>query len=106
MALVLPSNRWPLIFFPPAVGAVTDCRQHGKGQHHQRDMAVPAMPGSGLVMIKTEFGLRCLEAILNRPAMALHSDQGLKGGSGWAPGREIRPFAVRDRAADQQAAGP
>jgi hypothetical protein len=58
-------------FFSPAVGAVTDRRQHGKRQHHQRDMAVPTMPGTGLVMVETEFGLRRLKAILNRPALRL-----------------------------------
>ena len=42
----------------------------------------------------------------DRPAMPLDRDQGLDGGSGRAPGREIRQIAVRDIAPDQQAAGP
>ena len=57
-------------------------------------------------MVKAEFGLRGFEAILNRPATPLHSDQGLKAGSGRTPGREIGPFAVTDGASDQQATGP
>ena len=64
-ALDSPAPRWRRIFFRTAVGAVTDRRQHGEGQHYQRDVAVPAMPGSGLVMIEAEFGLRRLKGILN-----------------------------------------
>src|ERR1700756_1303608 len=105
-ALDSPAPRWRRIFFRTAVGAVTDRRQHGEGQHYQRDVAVPAMPGSGLVMIEAEFGLRRLKGILDRPAMSLDGDQGLDRGSGRAPGREIRQIAVRDSAPDQQAAGP
>src|ERR1700751_2191013 len=64
-ALDWPAHCWQRIFFRTAVGAVTDRRQHGERQHPQRDMAVPAMPGSGLVMIEAEFGLCRLKCILN-----------------------------------------
>ncbi len=70
------------------------------------NLAMPAVSGSGFVMIETEFGLRRLEAILNRPAMRLHGEQGLNGGSGRTPCREIGPFTVADGASDQQATVP
>jgi hypothetical protein len=106
MALVLPSNCWPLIFFPPAVGAVTDCRQHGKGQHHQRDVAMPAMPGPGFIVVQSQFGLGHLKSVLDRPAMTLYRDQRLHRRAGRTPGREIRHLAITDAAPDQQAPGP
>ena len=57
---------------------------HGEGQHDQRGMAVPSMPGSGFVMIEAEFVLGGFEAVLDAPALALHPDQrghlGVMGG--------------------------
>jgi len=29
-----------------------DCCHHGEGEHDKRDMAMPAMPGAGLVMVE------------------------------------------------------
>ncbi len=57
------------------IGFVTDARHHGEGQHHQRDMPVPAVPGPGFVVVKTEFVLGGLEAVLDGPAMAFDGDQ-------------------------------
>src|SRR4051812_39935948 len=59
------------------VGTMTDRRHHGKGQHDERDMAMPAVPGSGLVVIEAELGLGSLEAVLDGPAMAFDPDQRL-----------------------------
>ena len=99
--------RWRAgIFFPLAIGTVTDRRQHGERQHHQGDMAMPAVPRAGLIVVKPEFALGGLEAVLPRPAMAFHRNQDLNRGTGRAPSREIRQLAIADSAPDQQAAGP
>ena len=37
-------------------------------------MAVPAMPGAGLVVVETEFVLGGLETVLDRPSMAFDRD--------------------------------
>src|SRR4051794_41791585 len=52
------------------VGVVADHGQHGEGQHHQRDVAVPAVPAAGLVVIEPELVLCGLEAGPGRPAAA------------------------------------
>src|SRR4051794_25857989 len=59
---------------------------HGKGQHHQRDVPMPAVPGAGLVVSKPQLGLRRLERVLNRPAPPLDAHKRLDRGPGWAPG--------------------
>ena len=37
------------------IGAMPDDGHHGEGKHDQRDMTVPAMPGTCLVVIEAEF---------------------------------------------------
>src|SRR5919202_1570560 len=69
-------------------------------------MTVPAMPGAGLIVVKPEFALGGLEAVLHRPAMAFHRNQRLNRGTSRAPGGEVGALAIADRAPDQQAAGP
>ena len=54
---------------------MADRGHHGEGEHDQRDMTVPTVPGAGLVVVEAEFILRRLETILNCPAMALDFDQ-------------------------------
>src|SRR3954447_13240000 len=76
------------------VGVVADHGQHGEGQHHQRDVAVPAVPAAGLVVIEPELGLGGLEAVLDRPAASLDLDQRRYFGPGRAPGREEGELAV------------
>ena len=51
---------------------MTDDSHHGEGEHDERDMAVPAMPGARLVMIEAEFILGSLKTILDSPAMTFH----------------------------------
>lgn len=41
-----------------AIGLVANDRHHGKGEHHQRNMPVPAVPGAGLVVIKAKLDFR------------------------------------------------
>ena len=85
---------------------MTDRGQHGEGEHDQRDVTMPTVPGAGFVMIKPEFVRRCLEAILDRPAMAFDLDQGLDTRPSRTPGGEERHIAIGDVAADQQAPCP
>ena len=85
---------------------MADAGHDGVGQHDQRDMPMPAVPGATFVVVEAEFGLGGLEAFLHSPARAFHSHQGLDGGACGAPGREVGVLAIGKAAADQQAAGP
>jgi hypothetical protein len=89
---------------------MADHGHHGKRQHRQRDVPMPApmpaMPGPRLVVIEPKLGLGRLERILDRPAMPLNRHQAFDPGSDWAPGREERERAIRDAAPDQKPARP
>src|SRR3954468_9316528 len=85
---------------------LADHGQHGEGEHHQRDVPVPAVPAAGLVVIEPELVLGGLEAVLDRPAASLDLDQRRYFGPGRAPGREEGELAVGDGTADQQAPRP
>lgn len=54
---------------------MADGGHHGKGQHDEGDVTVPAVPGTRLVMIEAELVLRCLEAIFNRPPAAFDLEE-------------------------------
>ena len=88
------------------VGLVADDRHPGEGQHDERDMAMPTVPRAGLVVVEAEFILGRFEAVFDGPAVALDPDQGRDISTGRTPGREIGQIAIRDVAADQQAACP
>ena len=88
------------------VRTMADRSQHGEGQHHQRDMPVPAMPGPGFIVVQPEFVLRRLKAVLNRPTMAFNLDQGPDRGSRRTPGGEERHIPVGKIAPDQQPTCP
>ena len=49
---------------------MTDGGHHSKGEHDERDMPVPAVPGARLVVIEPEFVLGGFEAVFDGPAMA------------------------------------
>ena len=68
---------------------MTDGGHNGKSQHDERDVAVPAMPRSGFVMIKTKFVLGSLEAVFNGPTTAFNLDQCLNRSSCGAPCGEV-----------------
>ncbi len=61
------------------VGVVADRRHRGERQHHQGNLAVPAVPGAALVVVEAERVLGGLEAALDRPTLALDLDQRLEG---------------------------
>src|SRR5580692_10423762 len=88
------------------VCAMPDGGHHGEGEHGERDVAMPPMPGAGLVVVEAQLVFRGLEAVFDRPTMSLDLDQHLDAGSGRAPGREEGQVSVCDVAADQQAARP
>jgi hypothetical protein len=97
-------GRWR--FLRCGIRAVAGDGEDGKGEHHERDVAVPAVPGARLVVVEAQFGLRRLEGILDGPAMSLDGDEGLDRGARRAPGGEVGEFAVGDMAPDQQATRP
>src|ERR1022692_3200508 len=57
-------------FWRRRIGAMADHRHHGEGEHHQGNVAMPAMPGSALVVIEPELVFRGLKTVLDRPPMA------------------------------------
>ena len=63
---------WQCFFERHVIGVMTDGGHHGEGEHDQRDMPMPAMPGAGLVVIEAELVLGGLEAVLDGPAMTFH----------------------------------
>ena len=83
-----------------------DGRHHGEGQHDERDVAMPAMPGARFVVVEPQLVLRGCKAVLDGPAAALDLDQRLDAGARRAPGREEGQILIGDVAADQQAARP
>ena len=85
---------------------MTDCGHHGEGEHDQRHMPMPTMPGAGLVVIEAKLGLGGLEAVLDGPAMTFHHDQFFRGRALGAPGGEERQSTIGNVAADQQPSRP
>jgi hypothetical protein len=53
---------------------MADGGHQGEGEHDERDVTVPTMPRSGFVVFDTEFVFGGLEAVSNRPTMALNLD--------------------------------
>ena len=80
---------------------MADRGHHGEGEHRQRHVTVPAMPGSALVVIEPELVFRGLKAVLDRPAMAFDRDQRFNGCSRRAPGGEEGEVTVGDATTDQ-----
>ena len=79
---------------------MADCRHHGKGEHHQGNVAMPPMPGSALVVIESELVFRGLETVLDRPAMPLDPDQRLDRCSRWTPSGEVGEIAIANVTSD------
>ena len=57
------------------VGLMLDGSHHGEGEHDERDVTMPAMPGSRFVVVKPELVFGCLEAVFDRPAVAFDADK-------------------------------
>ena len=85
---------------------VADGGHHGKRQHDQADMPVPAVPRAALVVVESELVLGALEAVFDRPTLAFDQDQRLDARAERAPGGEVSALAIGQVAPDQQAAGP
>ena len=62
-------------FWLRRIGMMADHRHHGEGEHHHGNVAMPAMPGSALVVIESELVLRGLKTILDCPPMAFDRHQ-------------------------------
>jgi hypothetical protein len=57
------------------IGAMSDRGHHGEGEHHQGNVAMPAMPLSALVVIEPELVFRGLEAVLDCTPVAFDRHQ-------------------------------
>src|ERR1700676_1693667 len=88
-------------FWLRGVGMMADHRHHGKGEHHHRHVAMPAMPGSALVVIEAELIFGSLKTVLDRPAMAFDRDQRFDDCSCWARGGEEGEVIIGDATTDQ-----
>ena len=80
---------------------MADRRHHGEGEHHHGYVAMPAMPGSALVVIEPELVFGGFKTVLDRPAMAFDRDQRFDGCSCWAPGGEEGEVIIGDATTDQ-----
>ena len=76
------------------------------GQHGEEHVAVPAVPASGLVVVKAELVLGRLGRILGAPAAAFNRHRRFDASSGRAPRGETSQCPVAGVAPDQQAARP
>src|SRR5207344_2566557 len=85
---------------------MADHRHHGEGEHHQRNVAMPPMPGSALVAIEPELVFRGLETVLDGPATAFDRHQRFDGCCRWTPGGKEGEIAIGDMTTDQQTACP
>ena len=85
---------------------MADRGHHGEGEHHQRYVPMPAMPGSTLVVIEPELVFRGLKTVLDRPSMAFDRHQRFGGCSRWTPGGEEGEIAIGDTTTDQQTSCP
>src|ERR1700734_1346500 len=93
-------------FWRRRIGVMANDRHHGEGEHYQGNVAMPAMPGSALVVIEPELLFRGLKAVLDRPPMAFDRHQRFDGCSSWTPGREEGEIAIGDMTTDQQTSCP
>src|SRR5882762_7380227 len=93
-------------FFWRRIGAMAALRHHGEGEHHHGNVAMPAMPGSALVVIEPELVLGGLKTVLDCPPMAFDRHQCFNRCSRWTPGGEEGEIAIGDTTTDQQTAGP
>ena len=85
---------------------MTDGGHHGQGEHDQRNVPMPAMPGAALIVIEAKFVLGGLEAVFDGPATAFHRDQFFRGRALGAPCGEERHSTIGNVAADQQTSRP
>ena len=88
------------------IGAMTDDGHHGEGEHDQRNVTVPAMPGAGFVVIEAEFVLGGFETVLDGPAMSFDRYQLLYGRVLGTPCGKESEIIVGNVAADQQTPRP
>ena len=80
---------------------MADHRHHGEGEHHHGNVAMPAMPGSALVVIEPELVFRGFKAVLDRPSVAFDCDERFNSCSRWAPSGEEGEVIIGDATTDQ-----
>jgi hypothetical protein len=59
------------------VGLIPDRGHRCEGQHDKRDMAMPSMPGTGLVVIEAQFVFCGFESVLDSPGIMAQSPQAI-----------------------------
>ena len=95
-----------VFFGRPDICLMADESHYGEGEHDERDMAVPAMPGARFVVIETEFVLGGFKTVLDGPAAAFDRYELFHGRALGTPRGEEGEVAVGNVAADQQTPRP
>ena len=85
---------------------MADDSEHGEGQHNQRHVTMPSVPGACLVMVEAKPVLGGLEAVLDGAAMPFYLHQRLNGRADQTPCREEGQIAIGVGAPDQKTARP
>lgn len=80
---------------------MSDRRHHGEGEHRHGNVAMPAMPGSALVVIEPELVFGGLKTVFDCPPLAFDCHQCFDGCSRWTPGGEEGQIAIGDATTDQ-----
>jgi len=88
------------------IGVMPDRGHRGEGEHDERDVAVPSVPGTGFVVVETQLVFRGFKAVLDGPAAAFDFNQHCNVRSGGTPGGEERQISIGDCAPDQNAPRP
>src|SRR4249919_3848029 len=81
-------------FWRRRIGAMADHRHHGEGEHHHGNVAMPAMPGSALVVVEPELVLGGLKTVLGCPPMAFDLHKCFDRSCRWAPGGDEGEIAI------------
>src|SRR3982075_924796 len=103
--LLLPWSGVPF-FWRRRIGAMADHRHHGEGEHHQRNVAMPPMPGPALVVIEPELVFRGLKTVLDRPPMAFDRHPRCNDGAAGHQGGEKAKTPIGNMTTNQQPAFP
>ena len=80
---------------------MADYCHHSEGKHHKRNVAMPPMPGSALVVIETKLVFCGLKTVLDRLSLAFDQHQRFNRCSRWTPSGEEGEIAIGDVTTDQ-----
>lgn len=80
---------------------MTNDGHHGECEHDQRDVTMPAVPGSGFVVVEAELVLGGFKTVFDGPAVSFHRHQLFDGCANRTPCREEGQITIGNVLADQ-----